>query len=207
MRTAVINKALEDSLSRERLSNYRAAAGGALDAALCLYERNMRISEAFYSPLQSLEICLRNRLCVQLVAKYGPDWPTNGRAPFAADAQSAIEAILSGFQSSAPKHGDIVAQLHFGFWVGLLGTRYDHTLWREALHRAFRTSAARKRSAIHSRFNALRRFRNRIAHHEPIYDRDVLGINSEIIEAIGWMCPHTAAWTVHRSCVPEAVRG
>ena len=207
MRTAVIDEALEASISRERLGRYLAASEGRLDLALSLYEHNSRISEAFYSPLQSLEICFRNRLCAQLVARYGPDWPTNGRPPLAADAKTAIEAILSGFQGATPRLGDIVARLHFGFWVGLLGKRYDQTLWREALHKAFRAGASVRRVAVHSRFNALRRFRNRIAHHEPIFDRDVFCIHAEIIEAIGWMCPDTAAWTLHLSHVHEASRG
>jgi hypothetical protein len=56
-----------------------------------------------------------------------------------------------------------------------------------------------KRADVHGRFNAVRRFRNRIAHPEPIFHRDVKQTHDEIIDAIGWMCRDTAAWTEHHS--------
>ena len=73
LRTAITNRALEVSISKDRLGKYLAAAGGDRDRALTLYERNMHISEAFYSPLQCMEICLRNRMCLNLQSEYGAD--------------------------------------------------------------------------------------------------------------------------------------
>lgn len=95
--------------------------------------------------------------------------------------------------------GDVVAELKFAFWVGLLGKQYDTTLWRTALYKGFQKGAGRKRSDVHGRFNMLRRFRNRVAHHEPIFKRDLILIHDEIVEAIGWMCADTVAWTAHHS--------
>jgi hypothetical protein len=96
--------------------------------------------------------------------------------------------------------GAVVAELSFGFWVSLLGPRYDATLWRASLYRAFRENGARmKRDRVHGRFNALRRFRNRIAHHEPIFLNNLANTHAEIIEATNWMCSDTAAWTLHIS--------
>ena len=80
LRTDAINLVLESALSRERLQKYLVAEGDNLDLALRLYERNMRISEAFYVPLQGLEVCLRNSAHNQMCATYGPGWltdPTN----------------------------------------------------------------------------------------------------------------------------------
>lgn len=192
--------ALERSLSRDRLKKYLASTNNDLSAALALYERNMRLSEAFYTPLQCLEVCLRNKLNDRMSAAYGADWFTNGNAPLNADARSAIAQADHDLRFVANlTPGDLIAALGFGFWVSLLGPRYDHTLWRRCLNQAFRVGGARPRSVAHHRLNALRRFRNRVAHHEPIFHRPLAELHREIIEAIGWMCADTAAWTASQS--------
>jgi hypothetical protein len=206
MRTPAINLVLEETISRQRLGRYLTATGGELDAALALYERNFRISEAFYTPLQCLEICVRNRFNDVLCATYGADWFQNGNPHLGPDALAMIAGAVAQLgQARKPvTTGAIVAELSFGFWVGLVGPRYDHTLWRTALHRAFQQPLRRK--LVHGRLNALRRFRNRIAHHEPIWFRPLWSAHDEIVEAIGWLSPATSAWTLHHSRVPEVLR-
>jgi hypothetical protein len=202
LRTAEINRSLEKSLSIERLDKYLVASGRNLHKALELYERNNRLSEAFYSPLQSMEICLRNTLHRCLETTYGHDWFQNGKPPLERDALQSIWDAVADLQQAKKMitGGAIVAELHFGFWVGLLAARYDATLWRQSLYVAFRENGARiKRDRVHKRFNALRRFRNRVAHHEPIFLNDLPTRHAEIIEATSWMCAHTAAWALHQS--------
>ncbi|MBI5128010.1 MAG: Abi family protein [Rhodopseudomonas palustris] len=207
MRTAAINEALERTLTRERLGKYLEAAGQDLDAAIGLYEKNTRLSEAFYSPLQCLEICLRNCLSRELSIRYGDEWFRNRSVPLNTGSQQmifdAIEELQRDRREVLP--GKVIAELKFSFWVGLLGPQYDATLWRLCLYKAFLAGGGKPRRAVHSRFNALRRFRNRIAHHEPIFHRDTTATHAEIIEAIGWMCRHTAAWAEQQSRVPDVV--
>ncbi|MGQ0484250.1 MAG: Abi family protein [Hyphomicrobiales bacterium] len=207
MRNAIINAALERTITRERLDKYLIETHGDLDAALALYERNTKLSEAFYTPLQCLEICLRNTLNTCMSNVYGKDWFRNGNAPLNHDAQIAILDAYREVSKPEPiPIGDVVAELKFSFWVGLMGPRYDATLWRKALYRGFQVTGCKKRSEVHGRFNALRRFRNRIAHHEPIFHRDLSADHDEIIEAIGWMCSDTKAWAAYHSRVPQVIR-
>jgi len=69
--------------------------------------------------------------------------------------------------------GRVVAELSFGFWIGLVGKQYDHTLWVPHLHRAFPHAKAvttspsgekkiqkLKRSAIADWLDSIRRLRN-----------------------------------------------
>ena len=93
--------------------------------------------------------------------------------------------------------------LKFAFWVGLLSPQYDATLWRRALYRCFLHGGGKKRSLVHGRFNAIRRFRHRIAHHEPLFHRPVAQLHDELIEAIGWMCADTSTWARHHSRVAD----
>jgi hypothetical protein len=112
----------------------------------------------------------------------------------------AVEELKKDRRGVSP--GRVVAELKFGFWVGLLGPHYDATLWRKCLYPAFLAAGGRPRKTVHGRFNAIRRFRNRIAHHEPIFHLQPIKTHQEIIEAIGWMCRHTAAWSLHHSRFP-----
>jgi hypothetical protein len=202
LRTPQIDAVLEASLSKDRLAKYLTASDGDIHAALGLYEKNMRLSESFYSPLQCMEICLRNKLNDRLESAYGPYWFCPGKAPFQSDAVQAIADSIRGLDQARKPivAGAIVAELSFGFWVALLGPRYDSTIWRKALFLAFLEGGKRmRRDRVHGRFNALRRFRNRIAHHEPVFHDDLTSIHAETIEAMAWMCPQSAAWAAFHS--------
>jgi hypothetical protein len=205
VRTQAINLALESAISRQRLEKYLAANGDDLDLALRLYERNLRLSEAFYVPLQSLEVCLRNIAHNQMSATYGPDWLTDQvAAPLNDFSRSMVNEAVREIDGAATA-GKIVAELKFAFWVGLMSHQYDNTLWRSAMHRCFRASGSKKRAVVHGRLNAIRRFRNRVAHHEPIFHKRLDVTHGEVIEALGWMCRDTQAWTAHLSRVPEVL--
>lgn len=203
MRTVIINESLEISLSRERLEKYLDETGQDLDASIELYEKNTRLSEAFYTPLQCVEVCLRNQINVKLSTAYGELWYQNGNPPLNDDSLRMIfEAKEELTKSGKVTPGRVVAELKFAFWVGLLGPKYDATLWRKCLYLAFPASGGRPRKTIHSRLNAIRRFRNRVAHHEPIFHLAPIVRHQEIIEAIEWMCRNTAAWALHHSRLP-----
>lgn len=202
----MINLAIEQSLSRDRLGKYLASTGNDLDLAIGLYERNTRLAAAFYAPLQTLEICLRNHLNDQMTSIYGADWMTNGHPPLNGWAQKEILDAEKGLGSAkAPVTGGaIVAELHLGFWISLLAPQYDATLWRSACHRAFRYNGkGLARKMVHSRLNAIRRFRNRVAHHEPIFHANLEQAHEEIVEACSWICVQTAAWARLHSSFPE----
>jgi hypothetical protein len=149
-------------VTRERLEKYLSATGQDLDAALKLYEENTRLSEAFYTPLQSVEICLRNCLQEQLTAQYGDEWYRDSEAPLNEDSRRMIVDVIEELRKDRKRviPGQVVAELKFAFWVGLLGPRYDAILWRRVLYKAFLAEGGKPRSVVHGRLNAIRRFRN-----------------------------------------------
>jgi hypothetical protein len=201
LRTVLTNEALERTLSRERLEKYLRVTHQDLDAALKLYEENTRLSEAFYTPLQCVEICLRNSIHLQLTNVYGEEWFREANIGLSNDSKSMIFDAIEGLRKDGRPiiPGRVIAELKFAFWVGLVGKGYDSTLWRRATYRSFLAQGSKARSTVHSRLNAIRRFRNRIAHHEPIFHRPLVQMHAEVIEAIGWMCRETSAWAVHHS--------
>jgi hypothetical protein len=44
--------------------------------------------------------------------------------------------------------------------------------------------------------------RNRIAHHEPIYNRPLGRLHELALSTAGWVCPVTRQWVSERSRVP-----
>lgn len=196
MRDPHFNLALQGTISAPRLARYLAQVDGDLDAAITLYERNTRLAESLYTPLQSVEICLRNTLDQQMRRVYGATWLTDPAGILHGKAVNWVLQVKAHGPEAKPDN--LVAEMKFAFWVSLLGPAYDSTLWRRALHRGFSGVAVKRRSVVHSRFNAIRRLRNRVAHHEPILDK-AEQLHSEIIEAIGWMSAETMEWTSHQS--------
>lgn len=192
--------ALEASISRERLQKYLENQGDDVDLAIGLYERNMQLSAAFYPELQALEVCLRNKIHAQMRVEYGAGWLRDANGPLDAGAKEAVQHVWDelGKPDAQKTSGDIIAELKFSFWVGMLGPKYDETTWRKACHKSFPNFKG-KRSVVQGRLNAIRRFRNRTAHHEPIFHKNLLRTHTEIVEAIGWMCEDTQAWATHMS--------
>ena len=208
---------LEVSLSRERLGTYLDAAGGDRKGAIELYAWHTAVSAAFYGPLQGLEVTLRNAILRRLAERYGETWYDN---PDAGLDRGAVERIASARTELARDgHGDapprIVAALSFGFWVSLLGpggrmgggrkANYEMTLWRPALRRAFAHRTTLTRKEAHRPLNGLRTLRNRIAHHEPVFARDLARDHGRIVEVLGWMTPGTRRWVECHSHVPAVL--
>ncbi len=107
---------------------------------------------------------------------------------------AAIQKVRDGLTRKRKPHDPdrIIAALNFGFWTSLLDRAYERQLWPRLLAQVFpsmpRTLRTRQRLA--SRFNQIRRLRNRVFHHEPIWHwRDLPQQPAEILEAIRWLEP------------------
>jgi len=208
VRNYAVNAALLRGLSEPRLGRYMADSNQILDSALSLYERNMRIAEAFHRPLQALEVCLRNHMHERLTAAYGANWYRTTNAPFDKETTDKLDKAMDDVERAGHPvtPGAVVAELNFGFWVLLLSKRYGRILWPPVLSPIFHEGGKRMGlRKVHNRMNELRNFRNRLAHHEPIYHLNPAQAHKDIIEAIAWICPATAAWAWEHSRVPHVL--
>lgn len=79
------------------------------------------------------------------------------------------------------------------------------TLWRPALYKAF-PNARMKRTRVHQPLDYLRTFRNRIAHHEPIFNRHLQKDYDSILMITGWICSKTTDWIKHHSRVDQILQ-
>lgn len=205
---------IEGALSHERLQPYLDAAGGNRERALRLYLWNTAASAAFYGPLQGLEVVLRNAIHRQLSGRYGSAWYTNLDTGLDRGALGRIRQTIADLtRDGSPNDSPLIrATLSFGFWVSLLGSggrlesgrkaNYEMTLWRPALRQVFAHCATLTRRQAHGPLNELRILRNRIAHHEPIFMRNLTADHARILEVTGWISPGVRTWIAHHSRLP-----
>lgn len=148
-----------------------------------------------------LEVVVRNAVHAQLAERTGrPDWWTDTRldAQLLPRERSAIAdaVVTAGERNDEPSADDVVAASGFGLWVGLLSDgiprhplhSYETALWQPRLRRAFRYySGGRKQ--LHAELDAIRRTRNRVAHHEPIFRTNLTLLGDTLARIAGYVDP------------------
>ncbi|WP_125773746.1 hypothetical protein [Antribacter gilvus] len=186
-------------LSRDRLGPYVRRAGSD-DDGLALYEWNGEVGGALHACLGYAEVVLRNALHEQLSRiaqdrRFSDPWYVS-LAPLLdlraqADVASARDRATRNGRTET--EGRVIAELTFGFWRYLVSAKYDRTLWRVGLHRAFPhlNATLRQVSKLLQRLNDLR---NRIAHHEPIFNRDLAQLHRDVDQLMRWLDADLATW-------------
>jgi hypothetical protein len=178
-------------------------------AALRLYEWNKAVSAAFFEDLGAFEVLLRNAIDLKLRAKYqatasAPPWYQS--VPLSDKAKEKVTEAIDSVARRGPVDQDkVVAELSFGFWRYLLGARYQASLW-PVLQSAFVSPVKGRRIArldVEPRVDSLHYVRNRVAHHEPIFVRDLADDHRQLVSVAGWICPDTQVWIMGGSRVRE----
>ena len=188
---------LEHALSLERFGRYLAWAGADRDRAIELYTLNTQLSEVLYTPLQMLEVALRNRIHAVMTEARHESWFHDGGLLLGewqpAQLAKAIEDIEKERKEATP--GRIVAALTFSFWTSMFGKDYE-TLWQTTLQRIGRRPNGKglRRKDFSTALTPIRTLRNRIAHHEPIIAWNLPKHYASILELTDWLSPAAAAW-------------
>jgi hypothetical protein len=190
---------LNSVFSTKRLSTYLVETNSS-DQVLTKYNSNIMLSEAMIPTLHYLEICLRNRINQVLRRHYSSSWlmaPSNPQLISEKDVKK-INEIISKIERGNKievAHDDVVAQMTFGFWSSFFHRKYDPLIWhrKDTFKIVFPNLSRihRKRSYVEDRIIKIKMLRNRIAHHEPVWNlkTSILDINSmcyELIEAISY---------------------
>ncbi len=189
-------EALEQALSLERFARYLAWASGDRSRAIALYTLNTKLSESLYTPIQMLEIVLRNRIHAVLSAGLHPKWYDEPGCQFdsrqAEQLAQAKQDLTDAGKDTAP--GRIVASLTFGYWTAFFNKDYEE-LWRKQLHRiAQHTGKRLRRKDFTTALTPIRLLRNRIAHHEPILEWNLPKHYRNMLQLTEWLSPAAAAW-------------
>lgn len=109
--------------------------------------------------------------------------------------------------------GKVVPELKFVFWQQMFDSRHEARIWVPNLHHVFPNVDTTKsvsvvRQEIQDSLEKIRTLRNRIAHHEPIFARNLADDFQTIFNlvhyrstvAASWMLSNQIASAVLRSC-------
>lgn len=175
--------------------------------AVARYFWNMALASALLPSIHILEVCVRNALFDVGVKQ------TRGRTLIFRSVRcwldaglleqrerDEVEKVTRRLTPGRQTPGHLIGELSFGFWIRLCDSPYEQglrssvPLWPEAGKRFhYCPRPVRDRKNIRARLAHLADFRNRVAHHHPIWDRRPDKRHKEIIETIGWMNPNLAA--------------
>jgi hypothetical protein len=204
-------KALLRTLSADRFSTYMVAAGHDQVRAFKMYIWNAHIGEAFHTPIQAVEVALRNCLNYGIIREYGDDWWRNRVLETILDDERTGDLVEVLRRISNRNltlcNGQVVAGLSFGFWVGMLQRRYNPPIWSRHLRHSFPFLPPRiGRDDILDKARKVATLRNRISHHEPLIKRDISADYANVMEFLGWLCPTKIKWIRTHCRVPEVLR-
>jgi len=191
-------------ISAPRFATYLRAKGGHVEDALSLYTWNAEVSAAFMVPLHLCEVAIRNAAAEAIQAVHGPTWPwVNGfvrSLPVSKNPRHYNPQVnLQDVASKRPTVGKVVSEVNFAFWEKVFTAGQDERMWDPH----FRTvlpgcpaalSVQQARAKVYSDLEKMRKFRNRIAHHEPIFSRALDQDYAIIRELVEWRRPDAAAW-------------
>ena len=194
-------EAIRKALSPPRLATYETAMSqherSDPQAALALYAWNAEISGTLLFSLHVCEATIRNAVAEALEAIYGERWPWN--EAFARTLKPISRAGLERSRGNLTLTSKVIPELKFSFWQQMFTRRHDERLWNGYLRQVLpnhdpQSTISALREQIYADLEQIRTLRNRIAHHEPIFKRNLLQDYLIIRQSIDRRCPFTAEW-------------
>jgi Abi-like protein len=199
-------------LSLPRFETYLIVANGNAKKALELYEWNLCLSSAFLIPLHICEILIRNSVSEAISGIYGRDWHKSAAflrsLPDARQHYSPKNDLQRN--QNLPSIGKVIAELKFIFWQQMFTARHDDVVWKSHLWAVFpnldkEKSVQTHRSKLYADLGIIRELRNRIAHHEPIFNRNLQDDLSKIFQLVSLRSPVAADWLKRLETVDDLI--
>jgi len=208
--------ALPSLLSPPRFQTYLNTYPGRQDLALRLYAWNVEVTSAFWGPVSVLEVVVRNAIHDALRKGRQDDWWNSPSVHLMDRERRNIDQAhetLTRRGVTSPTAGQVVAATTFGLWVGLTDEgiprhpflSYETALWQPRLMRAFPYAAGVRRKQLHRALDDVRNFRNRLAHHEPIYAAPLAKIRDDIVDLASYIDPAASSFIADANQIDVAL--
>lgn len=192
---------IESSISQVRLNTYKKSNNN-LNRAICLYLWNANISSSFLFPIHIYEVTVRNAISNALTIVYGDKWPWNN---------NFLRSLPCNKKGYSPRcdliqvtkkmtfTSKVIPELKFIFWQNMFTKKHDTRIWNNNLFQVMpnitkKGSISYIRSNIYKNMEIIRNLRNRISHHEPIFNRNLQEDYNNIILLINFINPKMASW-------------
>jgi len=209
--------------SLERLESYRTSQNDTINDLVQNYLYNIELAEALYPALALLEITLRNHLNNAIEKNIKANWLIieltnnyillpNEYVLLEKASQKLMKPVYSKDKLLVIKPlttGKLITELTLGFWVNLCNDKYNPNIWMKKpsifdevfpyfddfIVKKNPTAKRHKRlNKIASKLKPILRLRNRVFHHEPIFNHPQ-GLNNcyaDIEELLFYMSIETS---------------
>lgn len=189
------------TISVERLLSFKSDDNDTIDMLIQRYKLNLRISQALYPELSTLEVTLRNAIDTMFKNCISKNWiedEIKQRHILTEHEHAKLMTAYNDIKKEYPNNdftiGKVIANLNFGFWTNLCSKKYNAIIWTKkgAFKGVFVNYPNNLQQQIHSlslRLRSVRSFRNRIFHYEPIFKnpKNTLKMYNEIMEIISYL--------------------
>jgi hypothetical protein len=188
------------TLSPVRIGTYINAKGFSPQTnPLDIYIWNALVSGAFFSALHICEVVVRNAISDGIERKFGAHWPWDAGFERTLGKHWKLELQRARKRIPLGSTGKVVAELKFAFWCNMLTATQDQHVWNAYMRTTFPflpfpLSIAGARTMLYDDMEKLRLFRNRIAHHEPIFTHPLEEHRLRIFKLIQLRCGDTSEW-------------
>lgn len=203
---------IERCLSPDRWARFTGVAtagGGQADGAASLYAWQARVMGGFWPLLQCAEVGVRNAVASAVQASFGTGWLTNQAwlKTLPARGSKAPRTVIDGLWRKYKAPSIVIANSEFWFWEHLLSARYEPHLWTKHFAASFPGAAQRglTRQALTDQVEKVRRFRNRIAHHDQVVTLDLFAQRTAALDVIGAVSPTFCAWATEQFDVLDLI--
>ena len=187
---------IENCLSGDRINTYLRETGNDLPSAIRLYLCNMKLSALFHAPICLFEVALRNKIAAALKRTYTKNsrpWYEDGRLlcmlniRLKKDLQSSVQKSKLN-RDHIKVEGGIIAEQSLAFWQSFFRKIPTEYLWPNGFEEDFQNIPREvSRTDIYEKIDRIRNFRNRVSHHEPIWNKKPTSICREILEISSWI--------------------
>lgn len=189
-------------ISEPRFATYLRYCGNDRAKALQLYQWNLQVSSSLIIPLHILEVSIRNAVVEALEEVHTSNWPWNQGFMISLPSRGSGYSPRKNLAEVArrqPTMGKVVAELNFIFWEKMFTSSHDSRIWNNYIKAILpyspETMTVREiRACMHDNIRDIRELRNRIAHHEPIFLRNIQKDYDTIRQLVFWRNKVTSNW-------------
>ena len=169
----------EQVMSQPRMQRYLQACANNTRKAMILYRLNLRVSQECFTIISCFEIALRNAIDKHYVGVYGNSWLRDSQMSggmFTVRNCRITKQIISQAYNrlgASYNHSKLVAEMDFGFWRYLFAQPQFYAAGQSLLNifpnKPISSALVQyNHTYVFNELGKINKFRNRIAHHEPI---------------------------------------
>lgn len=207
---------IKSSLSIARIKTYENAFPqdqNQLEKAIELYAWNASVSAEFLGPLHICEVVIRNAVAEAIEMVYGDRWPwSTGFEQSLPSPRFGYNPSQDLFNAKRGQHstGKVIPELKFVFWQKLFTRRFDQRIWHRHLRTVLPNLPSNKtdtecRELIYDELEKVRYLRNRIAHHEPVFSRNLSDDIARVTSLVRYRSTSTADWMTKHFDVVDVI--